>query len=190
MRRLRDPFGERREGGVKVKPVPAATGVTTTGPGASPFGISSSAPAATAATSKSGPEGVKGWLLLLVLGMVILGPIVAVVQLQSAFAEMEQQNPAILSFDKYKTFKSSVWAVQLVFLAILVYGGIGLATGRDRSVVKRALAILWLSGPLANVVAGLLIPAVIFGSQNVTLSKELTVEILRSFLTALIWTSI
>lgn len=181
-------LGKDARVGVKAKPVPAGHGAAATGPGAPPPGHSLYEPAAAAAAIKTGPEGVKGWLLLLVLGMTILGPLVAVVQLHLAFTEMEKLNPAILSFGKYNTFKSSVWAVQIIFLVILVYGGIGLNSGRDRSVVKRAMAILWLSGPLANVLAGLLIPAMIFGSENVTLSKELTVEILRSFLTALIWT--
>jgi hypothetical protein len=110
--------------------------------------------------------GVGGWLVLLVAGMLVLGPLFGTLRVGAEFNALERQYPALASLDSWARFKTASWLTFLGFTALNIYGGWGLARGRGWSVVKRARAILWISGPLGSLVLGFVVPVLTFGRFN------------------------
>ena len=116
-----------------------------------------------AAASDSAKSGVGGWLLLLVLGLMFLGPLMGAGRLNTELISAEAQYPNLKVLDAWGNFKSATWWSYLVVCCLSFYAGWGLAKGRDPSVVKRAKVLLWIVGPVASLIMGVLIPLIIFG---------------------------
>lgn len=93
--------------------------------------------------------GLRGGLALIGLILLAVNPLyrmAAVGYLQV----IANQHPAIVAnpyWDLYYTFTIFLTAAALV---LSVYGGVGILTGRRRTIVWRALLALWVSGPLVN----------------------------------------
>ncbi len=115
----------------------------------------------------AGPSGVGGWLLVLVAGMMFLGPLFGASRIDTDLIAAEQQYPNLLSASEWNTFKAATWWTFLGIAALSFYGGWGLARRRDWSVVRRAIVILWVIGPIASLVMGVLIPSLIFSRTGV-----------------------
>ena len=115
---------------------------------------------------KQGPSGIGGWLMLLVIGMMVLGPLFGAGGINAGIMTVERQYPHLVSLDQWITFKSATWWTFLGVAALSFYGGWGLARGKDWSVVNRAKWILWISGPVGSLVMGVLIPIIIVGESN------------------------
>src|SRR6267142_2527427 len=132
--------------------------------------------------------GVGGWLLLLVAGMMVLGPLLGVGRIGSELMDAERQYPALSSLDEWHTFKTVTWWTFAAIAALSFYGGWGLARGNDWSVVRRAKAILWISGPVGSLVMGVLVPLATFGKSNVG-DAQFVGGLLAAVLTATVWTA-
>lgn len=133
------------------------------------------------------PSGVGGWLLLLVLGMMILGPLFGAGSMGVGIMEAERQDPKLISLAEWETFKSASWWVFFIFASISFYGGWGLAYGKDWSVVERAKLILWLTGPVASIALGLFVPLMVFGQKWMNVSNSPISGLISSFISASIW---
>lgn len=137
--------------------------------------------------TKQGPQGVAGWLMLLVLGMMLFGPIMSAGTITSDILLTEKQYPSIVSFPKWDTYKTVAWACFFLFSSISIYGGWGLAKAREASVVSRAKIILWVTGPLATIIMGVSVPSIIFGIDEF-ISPELVGQVIGSMIAVGIWT--
>jgi len=136
--------------------------------------------------SGEGTAGVGGWLLLLILGLMFLGPIMGVGRINDGFISAESQYPNLKQVAAWGTYKSATWLAYLIFCSLSFYAGLGLAEGRDTSVVKRAKILLWVIGPGASLFMGLVLPAVIFGRAE---SDPGTVgAYIGAVIVAVIWT--
>lgn len=133
-------------------------------------------------------HGVGGWLFLLVAGMMVLGPLLGAGRIGAEFASAERQYPALPSSDEWNAFKSATWWTFLAIAALSFYGGWGLAKGNGWSVVKRAQAILWISGPVGSLVISVLVPLVTFGNSNVG-DAQFVGALLASVIAAAVWTA-
>ena len=111
----------------------------------------------------SPPSGVGGWLMFLVLGFTLLWPLFNAGQTMDVLVSAEKQTPALLSRDSWATYKSACWWLVLCVSILSVYAGLGLARGRNRAVVRRAIAVLWVNGPVAALIMGTVIPATTYG---------------------------
>lgn len=129
----------------------------------------------------SEPYGVRGWLALLVAGMMFLGPLVG------AASMVAYLYPPIMPLPEWTTYKGAMWVAFLVFAAMNFYGGLGLVRGRKWSVVTRAKQILWVTGPLASIVMGVIIPLSIFGTTG--LAGPVIGALITSLISAHIWTA-
>lgn len=136
---------------------------------------------------KKRPSGFGGWLALLIVGMMFLGPLLGAGRINADIMTGERQYPVLISLDEWKTFKSLTWCTFLGFAALSFYGGWGLARGKDWSVVNRARTILWITGPIASIVLGVLIPMMTFGKAEG--GGEVTVALITSVIVASIWTA-
>ncbi|ABQ27052.1 DUF2569 family protein [Geotalea uraniireducens] len=137
--------------------------------------------------AKCGPTGVGGWLKLLVVGMLVLGPLMGAGRIENDFMMAEHQNPNITSLNEWKTFKNATWWTFYIVAAMSFYGGWGLARGRDVSVVNRAKAILWLTGPVASINLAIIIPFIIFGKTEAG-NPQFIGGFFASVVGAIIWT--
>lgn len=140
-----------------------------------------------ASSSASGPAGVGGWLLLLVVGLMFLGPLMGAGRLSADITSIESQYPNLLSIPVWSTFKSASWWSFVVVCCLSFYAGLGLAKGRDFSVVKRAKILLWIIGPVASIIMGLFIPLVVIG--KVESDPQFFGSLIASVIGAAIWTA-
>lgn len=140
-----------------------------------------------ASISASGPVGVGGWLLLLVVGLMFLGPLIGAGRINADIMTVELQYPSLLTVPAWGTFKSATWWSYLVVCCLSFYAGFGLAKGRDISVVKRAKVLLWVIGPVASIVMGLLIPLAVFG--KIESDPQFFGALIASVITSAIWTA-
>lgn len=137
----------------------------------------------------TGPAGVGGWLLLLVTGLMILGPLMGAARLSSDLTSAEALYPFLKNIDEWKTYKSVSWLSFLVVCCLSFYAGIGLSRGRNVRVVKRARVLLWVIGPIATMVLGLIIPMMMYGDMALkVLNSGFVGSFLSSIIIALIWT--
>lgn len=140
-----------------------------------------------ASSSASGPIGVGGWLLLLVAGLMFLGPLMGAGRINADIMSAESQYPNLLTVPAWSTFKSATWWSFLVVCCLSFYAGLGLAKGRDISVVKRAKILLWVIGPVTSIVMGLFIPLVIFG--KIESDPQFLGALVASVIVSAIWTA-
>jgi hypothetical protein len=140
-----------------------------------------------AETSSDGPAGVGGWLLLLVVSLMFLGPLMGIGQINADFRSAESINPNLEALDAWSTFKFASWSTFLVVSCLSFYAGFGLAKGRDISVVNRAKVLLWVIGPVASLVIGSVIPRIVFG--KVEWDPGFFKSFLFSVVAAAIWTA-
>lgn len=140
-----------------------------------------------ASNSASGPVGVGGWLLLLVASLMFLGPLMGAGRIGADIMSAESQYPNLLTVPAWDTFKSATLWSFLVVCCLSFYAGLGLANGRDISVVKRAKILLWVIGPVAQIVMGLFIPLAVFG--NIESEPQFFGALIGSVIHPAIWTA-
>ena len=112
------------------------------------------------------PSGIGGWLLLLVVQMMIIGPLSGAGAIFGAIASAEIQHPALASSPGWSALKGAIGWTFAVVAALSFYGGLRLTRSRDWSAVKEAVQILWATGPAAAFVLGWIIPRVVFGEAS------------------------
>lgn len=134
----------------------------------------------------SGPHGVGGWLALLVAGMVVLGPLLGIGRTYGEFAAAERQYPALAQVAEWSSFKTVEWIALLIFCAISIYGGLGLATKRTPDAVFKAKLVLWFNYPISVVVTAMIIPATMFPDSGKEAAMAIP-SLVASLIAVAIW---
>lgn len=96
-------------------------------------------------------SGVDGWLLLLILGLMFLGPAQNVGGFDLFITREETRFPALKHLAIWNTYKTTIWWILFFVWAVGFYAGLGLVRERTRTAVKRAQLLLWIIGPVATV---------------------------------------
>lgn len=135
-----------------------------------------------------GPHGVGGWLALLVAGLLVLGPLLGIGRMYGEFASAERQYPALVQVAEWSSFKTVEWIALLIFCAISIYGGIGLATKRTPDAVSRAKLVLWFNYPISIVVTAMIIPATMIPDRGKEMAMAIP-SLLASLIAVAIWTA-
>lgn len=136
----------------------------------------------------STPQGVGGWLLVLVV-MMLIWPALGAGGIHDDFMAIERGYPDVLSSEKWMLYKKTVWLAFIVFSAISVYGAIKLSIGKDLFAVFQAKIVLWVTGPVASIVILFIIPVVISSEFGVAyFSGQFFGPFLASFVFPTIWT--
>lgn len=110
--------------------------------------------------------GVGGWLLLLVIGLAILGPLSGLGRTVREFEEVEKNYPGLLESSRYLQFKQISWWIVAATSAISISAGIRLWKVFDWSSVRFGILSLWVVGPgggLGSIIAAFSF----FGSEGV-----------------------
>ncbi|MDG4474828.1 DUF2569 family protein [Thiovibrio frasassiensis] len=140
-----------------------------------------------ATPDQSAISGIGGWLLLLILGLMFLGPLMGAGRINLDFMSVESQYPNLKTVAAWGTFKSSTWLTFLLVSCLSFYAGIGLVKSRNILVVKRAKIIIWVIGPAASILLGILIPLLVFGKSDP--DPKFVGSMIASIVGAAIWTA-
>ena len=140
-----------------------------------------------AAPHETKASGVGGWLLVLVFGLIFLGPLVGAARINTAVTSAELRYPNLLTVAAWDVYKSATWWAFALVSSLSIYAGIGLLKGRNSLVVKRAKIILWVVGPAASLIMGIAIPRVVLG--GVKLTNGVVTGLVESLIVAIVWTS-
>jgi len=140
-----------------------------------------------AAPEQNTVSGVGGWLLLLVLGLMFIGPLIGAGRINMAFESIEDQFPNLKSVAEWGTYKSSTWWTFLLASCLSFYAGLGLVRERSVLAVKRAKIILWIAGPLVTVILEVLLPVLIF--KKFETNPQFLGNLIPAMIGAAIWTA-
>lgn len=132
--------------------------------------------------------GVGGWLLFLIAGMMVIGPLLNAGRINAEILSAENQYPALVSLNEWKTYKLATWWTFAIAAALSFYGGLGLVQDKNWTAVSKAKAILWICGPVASVALGLLVPIFAFGNAQ-GIGVEFIWPLIVSLIGASIWTA-
>jgi len=164
------------------------TGPTPSQTSAAPHALDPETPSAAKSDNDQGPIGVGGWLLLLIVGMMILGPLLGAARINAEIWMVEEKFPTLLSVDEWVTYKTATWWAFFVLAAISFWGGLGLAQRKGWSAVTRAKAVLWISGPVAVLILNVALPAIIFGELDVD-GEPIIGALVGTVIVAAAWTA-
>lgn len=131
--------------------------------------------------------GVGGWLLLLVAGLMFLGPLMGAGRINSDFLTIEDKAPNLKTAVEWVQYKSVTRWSFFFFSCLSFYGGLGLLRQRKAAAVSRAIVILWVVGPLASLVLGIFIPHLVLGRS--ALDSNFIGTLIASVLGATIWSA-
>jgi hypothetical protein len=141
-------------------------------------------------TPKQGedPSGVGGWLALLIFGFTILGPLMAIGEIDRYVEEAEIALPRLTAQAMWLRYTAIVWKIlySMAFLSFMT--GCILLFSRTWRAVILAIATLWLVGPVSNL-AYQVAAVVSVGSFSAVPAPALAGALLRSTAVATLWTA-
>lgn len=120
---------------------------------------------------KAPPRGVGGWLCVLVVGMLLLGPLTDIGQAASGFSDLERAYPKLMTHERWLEYKWWAWAIITAACLTSILGGLALCFGRTQLAVTWAITALWARGPAA-MAAILLANVQIFGTPISDLIRD------------------
>jgi hypothetical protein len=133
--------------------------------------------------------GVGGWLLILVIGLVALGPLYGLSALMGAIEDAESNAPRLLTLSYWGNFKLTIWSAYCVFAAISISAGYRLWKNHEPQTVRFAIYAVWIIGPLSELVMGLLLPVLFAPIRFADLAPEILGSVLGSAIYAGVWTA-
>ena len=135
-------------------------------------------------TTPSKLTGVAGWLGLLAISLVALGPLLTVAFTASEIGSLKAQFPGVVGSPHWNTAVAVSWAATLAYCSLSVFAGYRLFKHHVRSTVPIVIAclwILWIFGP------GSLI-AVQYMSGGNTVAADIGADFGRAFISCFGWT--
>lgn len=156
----------------------------------------SSPPDASTDNRTDGPSGIGGWLALLILLMMLIGPLLGAGRLFAEIGLTEQKHSEFLAFlrnlddDSWNSYKMAVGWTFAGVAALSIFGGWRLLRLLDWTTVRETIMILWITGPIATFVLAWVIPKVVFGSVLFeSVVDEVAVPVFTSGIAVAIWTA-
>lgn len=134
-------------------------------------------------------SGVAGWLGFLIIGLMVLGPIVGFGRLSGEFREAAEKYPQLAYSPEWKAYVNVSWLIFSAAAAMSFSAGYRLWKIHEVASVRFAIFILWLAGPLSNVLY-VLAAAAIFGTNaDGNAFAEMIGGVVGSCIVAGIWTT-
>lgn len=133
----------------------------------------------------SGVKSVSGWLALLTVGLIALRPLFAL----SGWSQLNYQewkHDPMVSLDGWETYKLSIALLGLLAAGLSIYAGTGLWRGRSWGMVRRAIAVLWITGPVHALLQAAALYAIFSGRAE---TKDFATVLLQNILVAGVWTA-
>lgn len=138
------------------------------------------------------PSGVGGWLLLLVVGMMVIGPFMGAGAIANTISEIEKEHSQIIDISQWKTYKTATWLIFVIGAGACFYGGLKLITTKTQTTIKQVKIILWLSGPISIIALWTIPELIAYGTITEAITNdsknELFKGLLKSITATIIWT--
>lgn len=94
------------------------------------------------------PSGVGGFLWVPIIGLIVVGPLAAIIHTLMSLRETENLYPALLNLSAWANYKMAGWSLIAIACALsMTAGGRLLFDIRPQS-VRFAVWVIWLRGPL------------------------------------------
>lgn len=141
-------------------------------------------------THTAGPTGIGGWLLLLVAGLLVLGPLMAIGKTLQSIELAEKSNPQLLGIAAWQNYKMATWFLLAIAVGISVIAGWRLLKAHEPSSVLIAIIALWVRGPLLTPFDALAANAFLdMAYADYFGDPTLVGEVLGSVFVAVVWTT-
>lgn len=132
--------------------------------------------------------GVRGWLALLVVGMCILGPLIAIGETSSNLHAAERESAHLANLPLWVNYKQAMWRLIALICGILIFGGWSLWKHYQSSSVYIAITCLWVANIIA-VVGDYAITSSILGADIAASStNEYVGMTIRALVAPTVWT--
>lgn len=136
---------------------------------------------------KSDIQGIGGWLLLLIVGLMIIGPLFGLIKISHDIRDAVEKYPQLVGISQWQNFKLATWIIFASSAAISFVAGYRLWKIHSRKSVRFAIIANWLEGPLQNVLYN--ISAVIIFDTHAGLEQMITKRVIISCIGAGTWTA-
>jgi Protein of unknown function (DUF2569) len=133
------------------------------------------------------PRGVSGWLLLLILWLMLLGPLRSFWVNVGWLLTSEVDQPALASNADWLIYKRWTWIVWLVSAGIAIGAGYRLWKHHRKTSVEFAVIALWTAGPGA-LLGYLAVSWLVYGRMTTASPTALVLGATVSCLFAAAWT--
>lgn len=138
-------------------------------------------------SNETQPRGVGGWLMVLVLWLMLLGPLRSFWINVGGLLNTEIDQPALASSADWLAYKRWTWIVWLVSAGIAIFAGYRLWRHHRKSSVSFAVIALWAAGPGA-LLGYLAVTALVYGRMTTASPTALILGATVSCLFAAVWT--
>lgn len=95
--------------------------------------------------------GVGGWLALLIVGLMFLGPLMGFGKLSSEFSDALEQYPQLADNVQWQNYRQLSWLIFAATASVSFAAGYRLWQIHSAESVRFAIVALWLIGPTGNV---------------------------------------
>lgn len=92
-------------------------------------------------------KGVGGWLELLIVGLIVVGPWLGFGRMTDEYASAEKQLPSLVTHAAWIQYKQLSWCVFALTAALSITAGYRLWKVHSIDSVRFAVPSLWLAGP-------------------------------------------
>src|SRR3989338_999487 len=133
-------------------------------------------------------SGVGGWLALLVVGLMVIGPLLVAGRFYNEIGAIVRQYPLLEHSDKWQTYKQISLLILTTSIAINFIAGYRLWKLHFPESVWFAISALWLGGPFAGILIAISGIVILDGAANSFEIGKIFGELISSALSAGIWT--
>lgn len=134
-------------------------------------------------------RGVQGWLLLLVIGLMCLGPLRMVGDTINALKLAEETYPALINLPAWENYKTASWMTTAALCAAMVWAGYGLWKHHIPPSVNACISILWAVPIVALLADSLSSVTFLEVSVGDYFTGEAFTGLAQGFVSAALWTA-
>lgn len=95
-------------------------------------------------------RGVQGWLLLLVVSLMFIGPLRTIGGVMDSIGTAEMNYPALINLPAWGNYKTACWIMVIATCAAMIWAGNGLRKHHIPASVSACICILWAT-PIASI---------------------------------------
>lgn len=132
------------------------------------------------------PGGIGGWLALLIVGLMFLGPVMGASRMSQDFFSAEAQYPNLPTIAAWVNYKTSAWLCFSATVLFSIYAGWCLLRRREPLSPRLAISALWIGGPVLSLLLTIFLPIVYFHDFN--LAENDYPPLTATFTSAVLWT--
>lgn len=132
-------------------------------------------------------QGVRGWLLFLVIMLCVLSPLAAIGSMANTFMGLGETIPDSMSL-QWHHYKTLIWALLGFCIALNVTAGAGLLTIRSPSSVRFTIGVLWGIVVIGTIGTYMIVDVVLGQKSAAATTGVIMMHAFRSGSWALLWT--